>query len=79
MSEKNLKFLSYLFTYIIGPISQILLLISIGEEESAENDTNEDFNLEDEVLHFGTNCSNCNAPCETNMKVTCKLKILSFI
>merc|ERR1711928_258628 len=41
-----------------------------GEEESAENDTNEDFNLEDEVLHFGTNCSNCNAPCETNMKVT---------
>nr|CAG4640886.1 EOG090X06TU [Eulimnadia texana] len=26
--------------------------------------------LENEVLHFGTNCPSCNAPCETNMKVT---------
>ena len=28
--------------------------------------------LEGEVLRFGTNCPNCAAPCETNMKVTSK-------
>lgn len=39
-------------------------------DESKEKNENEPFNVEDEVLHFGTNCSNCNAPCETNMKVT---------
>lgn len=27
-------------------------------------------NLNTEVLQFGTNCPNCNSPCETNMKVT---------
>lgn len=26
--------------------------------------------LEEEVLHFSTNCPNCNAPAQTNMKVT---------
>lgn len=32
-----------------------------------------EFTLEDiegEVLHFPTNCPNCNSPCQTNMKVT---------
>nr|CAG4651850.1 EOG090X06TU [Triops cancriformis] len=44
--------------------------------EDVEEDTEtkeEDFSgekLENEVLHFATNCSNCNAPCETNMKMT---------
>ncbi|XP_065563661.1 zinc finger protein ZPR1-like [Artemia franciscana] len=33
------------------------------EETSAEN-------LSDEVLTFQTNCPTCNAPCQTNMKVT---------
>ena len=36
-----------------------------GDELTAEK-------LEDEVLHFGTNCPSCNAACETNMKVTCE-------
>ncbi|KAF4532342.1 hypothetical protein B566_EDAN003645 [Ephemera danica] len=27
-------------------------------------------NLNTEVLQFNTNCSNCNSPCDTNMKVT---------
>nr|SVE85516.1 EOG090X06TU [Daphnia pulicaria] len=39
------------------------------EETQAENDESHD-TLADEVLHFGTNCPSCNAPCETNMKLT---------
>lgn len=27
-------------------------------------------NFEGEVLQFSTNCPECNAPCETNMKMT---------
>ncbi|CAG0919626.1 unnamed protein product [Notodromas monacha] len=37
-----------------------------NETESAIKDEN----LRDEVLMFRTNCPECNAPCETNMKVT---------
>nr|CAG4649358.1 EOG090X06TU [Scapholeberis mucronata]SVE93639.1 EOG090X06TU [Scapholeberis mucronata] len=42
------------------------------EEEEEEKETNEetDVAFQDEVLHFGTNCPSCNAPCETNMKIT---------
>ena len=29
--------------------------------------------LAEEVLHFATNCPDCNAPAETNMKVTSEL------
>lgn len=39
-------------------------------EEAQEKPAAED--LKDEVLQFGTNCPSCNAPCETNMKVTSK-------
>nr|CAG4643983.1 EOG090X06TU [Lepidurus arcticus] len=41
---------------------------AINEENEEEDLSGE--KLENEVLHFGTNCSNCNAPCETNMKMT---------
>nr|SVE73578.1 EOG090X06TU [Daphnia atkinsoni] len=48
-------------------------LREIKEEEennavTGDNATPE--TLADEVLHFGTNCPSCNAPCETNMKLT---------
>lgn len=54
-------------------------VLGIYEEEttSAGGDTGihaaDPFTLEHlhgEVLQFNTNCSNCNAPCDTNMKVT---------
>jgi aldehyde:ferredoxin oxidoreductase len=41
---------------------------------TAENDESHD-TLADEVLHFGTNCPSCNAPCETNMKLTSKIEL----
>lgn len=46
-----------------------------GEKESAilEPISENEFTLEDlqgEVLQFPTNCPNCNAPCETKMKMT---------
>ena len=44
-----------------------ILAILTGEEDD------KDVALADEVLHFGTNCPSCNAPCETNMKVTSTL------
>ncbi|KAH1006148.1 hypothetical protein HUJ05_006914 [Dendroctonus ponderosae] len=40
-----------------------------------------EFTLEDiesEVLRFATNCSNCGAPCETNMKMTISVDIPHF-
>nr|CAG4641721.1 EOG090X06TU [Eurycercus lamellatus] len=40
----------------------------VEEDEEADSLTAE--KLEDEVLHFGTNCPSCNTPCETNMKIT---------
>jgi zinc finger protein len=39
-----------------------------------DNDASPD-TLADEVLHFGTNCPSCNAPCETNMKLTSKTEL----
>ncbi|CAF1332595.1 unnamed protein product [Adineta steineri] len=50
--------------------------LGITEEEEAAADaqnhlTSEEIEaLKDEVLVFQTNCSSCNAPCDTNMKVT---------
>nr|CAG4637037.1 EOG090X06TU [Ceriodaphnia reticulata]SVE72958.1 EOG090X06TU [Ceriodaphnia reticulata] len=44
-------------------------LKEIKEEDEGEED-DKNIALADEVLHFGTNCPSCNAPCETNMKVT---------
>ena len=38
------------------------------DENQSEALTSE--NVKDEVLTFGTNCPYCNAPCDTNMKVT---------
>ena len=40
------------------------------EKKKAENEDLAGAALENEVLTFGTNCPSCNAPCETNMKVT---------
>lgn len=61
-------------------------LIGIVADDAEEADTipeeNEDGDgpsenlLTGEVLEFPTNCSNCNSPCFTNMKVTCKLSIV---
>lgn len=38
-----------------------------ANENNSETNTSED--VKDEVLIFATNCSYCNAPCDTNMKV----------
>ncbi|KAK7495203.1 hypothetical protein BaRGS_00013613 [Batillaria attramentaria] len=49
-----------------------------GEQDSGDGKTEEaevlgtkdgDFNTQNEVLHFNTNCPGCNAPCQTNMKL----------
>ncbi|RWS21395.1 zinc finger protein ZPR1-like protein [Leptotrombidium deliense] len=45
-------------------------LIGCVSSENNENDADKDFNITGEVLTFPTNCSECNAPCFTNMKVT---------
>jgi len=63
--------------HLVGIFDEELKKIAEEEEEeekekegSGEADATDPLNLQDEVLHFGTNCSNCNAPCETNMKIT---------
>ena len=38
-----------------------------GIEVTGSGDTDE--NMKDEVISFGVNCSECNSPAETNMKV----------
>lgn len=40
-----------------------------GDETEVLGTKDKDFNTQNEVLHFGTNCPHCNAPCETNMKL----------
>ncbi|XP_013787788.1 zinc finger protein ZPR1-like, partial [Limulus polyphemus] len=58
-----------------------MLGIMSGGRESSENDVKQnpnvsdnteltDEHLKDEVLNFPTNCSHCNSPCPTRMKVT---------
>nr|SVE74204.1 EOG090X06TU [Daphnia barbata] len=60
--------------HLVGIYEEELKEIREEEEEeitnavTGDNVTSE--SLADEVLHFGTNCPSCNAPCETNMKLT---------
>nr|CAG4634805.1 EOG090X06TU [Alona affinis] len=57
--------------HLVGIYEEELKEIAEEEENVSEGEdklTAE--KLEDEVLHFGTNCPSCNSPCETNMKVT---------
>nr|SVE80747.1 EOG090X06TU [Daphnia magna] len=61
--------------HLVGIYEEELKEIKEEEEEEEETDavTGDDVTsdtLADEVLHFGTNCPSCNAPCETNMKLT---------
>ena len=46
----------------------------LEEKEEETKDKDEDGNAigKDEILTFPTNCPECNAPAETNMKMTCK-------
>nr|SVE76406.1 EOG090X06TU [Daphnia longispina] len=56
--------------HLVGIFEEELKEIKEEEEtEADDNDASPD-TLADEVLHFGTNCPSCNAPCETNMKLT---------
>ena len=55
----------------VGIYEEELKDIAEEEEEAANEDLSGE-KLEGEVLCFGTNCPSCNAPCETNMKVTSK-------
>ncbi|EFA05991.1 zinc finger protein ZPR1 [Tribolium castaneum] len=48
----------------VGNEKSTALLHPISENEFTLED------LEGEVLQFPTNCTNCNSPCETNMKMT---------
>nr|SVE75146.1 EOG090X06TU [Daphnia dolichocephala] len=60
--------------HLVGIYEEELKKIKEEEEEESthavtgDNETPE--SLADEVLRFGTNCPSCNAPCETNMKLT---------
>jgi zinc finger protein len=50
-------------------------LLGIYEEQTTPSLADKDpsevlLNLQSEVLQFGTNCPECNAPCMTNMKLT---------
>jgi zinc finger protein len=48
-------------------------LFGITDEEAladSESHVDKTDSIKDEILTFGTNCPNCNVPCDTNMKVT---------
>ncbi|KAG5869771.1 hypothetical protein JTB14_014703 [Gonioctena quinquepunctata] len=53
-----------IFTQDGNEVQENALLHPIAEGEFTLED------LEGEVLHFPTNCPNCGAPCQTNMKMT---------
>ncbi|KAL8586080.1 hypothetical protein ACOMHN_065424 [Nucella lapillus] len=40
-----------------------------GEADGKVGTKDQEFDTTNEVMHFPTNCPNCNAPCETNMKL----------
>ena len=44
---------------------------SVLDQEAEVDDRLTEEKLKEEVLHFETNCPNCNAPAVTNMKMTC--------
>ena len=50
----------------------------LEEKEEETKDKDEDGNAigKDEILTFPTNCPECNAPAETNMKMTCESVLL---
>lgn len=59
--------------HLLGIFDEELQQVREEEDEDQAAHENEDLAgaaLENEVLTFGTNCPSCNAPCETNMKVT---------
>ncbi len=60
--------------HLVGIYEEELKDIAEEEDEEANGDLSGE-KLEGEVLCFGTNCPSCNAPCETNMKVTSKSQI----
>ena len=43
---------------------------AVGAAEDGSTTALTEERLAEEVLHFPTNCPDCNAPAETNMKVT---------
>jgi len=45
-------------------------MLGLTQNEEEESPAAGPENLSEEVLSFQTNCSNCNAPCDTHMKVT---------
>lgn len=50
------------------------LLQPIGEQEHSLEEIQHG-----EVMTFRTNCPDCNAPCDTNMKMTCKYPFASIV
>ncbi|RWS11630.1 zinc finger protein ZPR1-like protein [Dinothrombium tinctorium] len=64
--------------YYSRNLEQNKLIGCVGEGD-AENDLDNELNLSNEVLVFPTNCSNCNAPCFTNMKLTSAFFSILFL
>jgi len=59
--------------HLLGLYSQEELATSedaVLKEEEEEEDRLTEEKLQEEVLHFETNCPSCNAPARTNMKIT---------
>lgn len=45
-------------------------ILNDEDDEDFEDQVDPNQIKKDEILNFGTNCPNCNAPCETHMKLT---------
>lgn len=56
--------------HALGLYSEEELRPAVEEQAPPADDTLTAEKLQEEVLHFATNCPSCNAPAETNMKMT---------